>query len=97
MENESEIEEENCDYFETMGLQKSAAEQPDRENLITAEILSENCSDRISASENAEEKYTCVNPKEEKPVLGKPVLDNPIRGKPKQENPPQINTKLNKY
>ncbi|MCD8216100.1 MAG: helix-turn-helix domain-containing protein [Clostridiales bacterium] len=102
VENDSEVEEENCKYIETMGLQKSADKQPDRENLITAEILSENCSDGISVFENAEEKCIGTRPKEEKPVLVKPVLDNPvldnpIRGKPKQENPPQINTKLNKY
>ncbi|MCC8097837.1 MAG: helix-turn-helix domain-containing protein [Eubacterium sp.] len=102
VENDSEVEEENCKYIETMGLQKSADKQPDRENLITAEISSENCSDGISASENNYVKYIGEKPKEEKPVLGKPflenpVLDNPIRGKPKQENPPQINTKLNKY
>ncbi|MCC8097584.1 MAG: hypothetical protein LIO44_03305, partial [Eubacterium sp.] len=82
VENDSETEEENYAHIETVGLQKSAVEQPDRENLIADEILSEKCSDRISASENAEEKYTGVNPKEEKPVLGNPVRDNPVLDNP---------------
>ncbi|MCD7906024.1 MAG: helix-turn-helix domain-containing protein [Clostridiales bacterium] len=102
MENDNEIEEEICKHIETMGLQKSADEQPDRDNLIVDEILFENCSDGISVSENKDMKHIGEKPKEENPVLGNPVrgnpvLDNPIRGKPKQENPPQINTKLNKY
>ncbi|MCC8013706.1 MAG: helix-turn-helix domain-containing protein, partial [Eubacterium sp.] len=102
VKNDSEIEEENCKNIKTMVLQKSSDEQPDKENLITAEISSENCSDGISASENNDVKHICEKPKEEKPVLGKPfpenpILDNPIRGKPKQENPSQINTKINKY
>ncbi|MCD7854150.1 MAG: helix-turn-helix domain-containing protein [Clostridiales bacterium] len=101
-ENDNEIEEENCEHIETMGLQKSADKQPDRENLTADKILSENRSDGIGASENKDVKYIGEKPKKEKPVLGKPftenpVLDNPIRGKPKQENPPQINTKINKY
>ncbi len=92
VENDSEVEEENCKYIETMGLQKSANEQPDKENLIADEILSENRSDEISTSENNDVKYSGEKPKEEKPVLGKPftenpVLDNPIQGKPKLENP----------
>lgn len=106
-ENNNEIEEENCELIETMGLQKSADKQPDRKNLIADEILSENRTDGISASENKDVEYIGEKPKEEKPVFEKPVLDNPIRGKPKRENPVQenptqininkINTKRNKY
>ncbi len=85
------------EHNESTDTLKTTDMQPDRKNLIADEILSENCSDGVSASENEKEKYTVINPKEENHIL-----DNPIRGKPKrenpvQENPPQINTKLNKY
>ncbi|MCD8158648.1 MAG: helix-turn-helix domain-containing protein [Clostridiales bacterium] len=86
-ENNSVIEEENFKHIESMDISKSADKQPDRENLIAAEILSENRSDGINGSENAEERCMGAKPKEEKPVFVKPVLDNPVLGNPIRGKP----------
>ncbi|MCD7855160.1 MAG: hypothetical protein LUG66_06060 [Clostridiales bacterium] len=69
-ENGSKIEKENSEKTENADIPKSADKLPNSDNPVAAEILSENCFDRISASESNDVKNTGEKTKEEKPFWG---------------------------